>query len=210
MKVQMVVVDLELSRRARRWLVRAGAFVAMMAGAVAIAYAAVPKTWTANQVLTADDLNANFAAVDGKVTAWVPYTFSVSTSGGTAVTIAPVRAAATTGLWRRVGDSLEVSIQVRVPTCPGDDGILLFPLPNNLVPDFTKLPSLNAYIGSGIYANGQTGLVLGVAVLTQDPLPTVGLQILDPSAAREVNCSSIAMNANLRFSFTVPIQGWSS
>jgi len=62
MKIKIVVVDLELSRRAKR----AGAAVAVVllaVGAGAVAYASVPKTWTDGETLNAADLNANFAAL---------------------------------------------------------------------------------------------------------------------------------------------------
>jgi hypothetical protein len=64
-KIKIVVLDLELSRRAKR-AKRAGAAVAVVllaVGAGAVAYGSVPKTWTDGETLTAADLNANFAAL---------------------------------------------------------------------------------------------------------------------------------------------------
>jgi microcystin-dependent protein len=71
MKIKIVVVDLELSRRAKH----AGAAVAvalLAVGAGAVAYASVPKTWADGETLTAADLNANFAALNALAQQVVP------------------------------------------------------------------------------------------------------------------------------------------
>ncbi len=59
MKLKMVVVDLNLSRREKR-LAGAG-LAACVLGAAAIAYAGPLKTWNQGDVLNASDLNGNFA-----------------------------------------------------------------------------------------------------------------------------------------------------
>ncbi len=66
MKLKLVVVDLELSRRARRIAVL-GAVCAAVLGGAALAGASVPHAWSDGEVLSATDLNANFAALDARL-----------------------------------------------------------------------------------------------------------------------------------------------
>jgi microcystin-dependent protein len=68
MKVQ-VVIDWEMTPRAKRWALRLGIPAAVLAGVSAIAYASVPVAFTANSPLRAADLNADFTSLDGRVTA---------------------------------------------------------------------------------------------------------------------------------------------
>lgn len=67
MKIKILVIDPELSLRAKRALAIAAIPALLLGGAVA--YAAVPKTWTTGEVLKASDLNGNFDALDKSVTA---------------------------------------------------------------------------------------------------------------------------------------------
>jgi microcystin-dependent protein len=68
MKIKVVVVDLEISRRGKRMVAGiAAAIVAVVGGA--IAFASVPHSWSANEKLTAADLNGNFSALDARATA---------------------------------------------------------------------------------------------------------------------------------------------
>lgn len=62
MKIKVVIVDLELSKRAKR-VGAAVAVVLLAVGAGAVAYGSVPKIWNDGDTLTATDLNANFAAL---------------------------------------------------------------------------------------------------------------------------------------------------
>lgn len=65
MKIKVVTVDLELSRRQKL----VGAAVAMLLVPMGVAVAAPPNTFVAGATLTAADLNENFAALDTDVTA---------------------------------------------------------------------------------------------------------------------------------------------
>ena len=67
MKIKVYVVDLEIPPRLKRWGLRIGIPTALIAGAGAIAYASVPKTWATGDTLTAPDLNNNFGNLDGRV-----------------------------------------------------------------------------------------------------------------------------------------------
>lgn len=66
MKMKIVVIDLELSRRTKR-LAAAAVVAAIAIGAGAIAYASVPHTWNDGDTLNAADLNANFAALSDRL-----------------------------------------------------------------------------------------------------------------------------------------------
>ncbi|HEY3820576.1 MAG TPA: hypothetical protein VGL81_25595 [Polyangiaceae bacterium] len=67
MKLKVVVVDLEISTRAKRLALRIGLPVAAL-GVATVAYASVPVTFTAGGTLHAADLNTNFSALDTRVT----------------------------------------------------------------------------------------------------------------------------------------------
>jgi hypothetical protein len=69
MKVKIVVVDLEIPPGVKKWGLRVGIPLAVVLGGGAAAYAAGLVTWTDGQMLTAADLNANFAYVTGQITA---------------------------------------------------------------------------------------------------------------------------------------------
>jgi hypothetical protein len=66
MKIKLVVVDLELSKRAKRIVATMLVPILVIAGG-ALAYAGVPHTWANGDKLDATDLNANFANLDGRL-----------------------------------------------------------------------------------------------------------------------------------------------
>jgi microcystin-dependent protein len=68
MKIKVVVVDMEISRRGKRILATIAASVAVVVGG-AIAFASVPHSWSSGERLMATDLNANFSALDARATA---------------------------------------------------------------------------------------------------------------------------------------------
>jgi hypothetical protein len=69
MKVRVYVIDLELPRVLKPWALRVGVPALVIAGALAVAHAAVPKTWTAGEPLKAADLNQNFSKLDERLSA---------------------------------------------------------------------------------------------------------------------------------------------
>jgi hypothetical protein len=69
MRFKVVVVDLEVSPRVRRWAKWVGIPLAILLGGTALVRAADPHMWSANDVLTATDLNASFKAVTDRVAA---------------------------------------------------------------------------------------------------------------------------------------------
>ncbi len=69
MKLKVVIVDLEIPRRAKKWGLRIGIPAAVLLGGGAVAYAAGLVTWSSGQTLQASDLNGNFTYVQGEITA---------------------------------------------------------------------------------------------------------------------------------------------
>lgn len=68
MKLKLVIVDLEMSPRVKRLLLRLGLPIALVLGGSALAYANVPKVWNSGDKLLAADLNGNFSALDTRIT----------------------------------------------------------------------------------------------------------------------------------------------
>jgi hypothetical protein len=68
MKLKVVIVDFELSARAKRLVLGVGV-PAFILGAATIAYANVPNVFSSGEVLTAAALNANFALHDTEIAA---------------------------------------------------------------------------------------------------------------------------------------------
>jgi formylglycine-generating enzyme required for sulfatase activity len=68
MKIKMVIVDLELSKREKRIVAGALVPVLLLLGG-AIAKANVPHTWNKGDTLRAADLNEDFSALDQRLTA---------------------------------------------------------------------------------------------------------------------------------------------
>jgi C1q domain len=69
MKLKVVVVDLEIPPRMKRWGLRLGIPAVVLLGGGAIAYAAGLVTWSSGQTLQASDLNNNFSYLQGEIAA---------------------------------------------------------------------------------------------------------------------------------------------
>jgi len=217
MKLKLVVVDLELSKRAKRTLV-AALVPALVLGGGAIAYASNLHVWADGDTLNATDLNGDFSQLDGRlvklegqpapvtITAWASYTPTV-TAGGTPVTTVPV-GSTPTGLWRRVGDTLEVVIYTSFPTC-STAGQLGWSLPSGLAVDGTKLPGDYPVVGIGFASSPINNTNSTTSVVTQgDGSQVVALN--HPTQSGGLDCPYIGAGGDVRMSFAVPIQGWLS
>jgi hypothetical protein len=69
MKLKIVIVDLEIPPRVKRWGVQVGIPVVAL-GIAAVAYAGTPlHSWGSAELLTANDLNGNFSNLQGQITA---------------------------------------------------------------------------------------------------------------------------------------------
>jgi hypothetical protein len=66
-KLKVIVVDWEMPPAAKRVALRIVLPAMVLAGASAIAYASVPKVWTAGEALKAADLNADFSSIEARI-----------------------------------------------------------------------------------------------------------------------------------------------
>ncbi len=69
MKLKVYVLDLEISPRTKRRALLMGIPLGILLGAGAIVYAGVPNTFAAGDSLSAMKVNANFSALDTRITA---------------------------------------------------------------------------------------------------------------------------------------------
>ena len=180
---------------------------------------AVPKTWDANDVLTADDLNGNFADVDARIlaaenatptiTEWASYTPTLTTNTNVAVA-----GATSIGSWRRVGDSVEVRLKT-VFAGPPQSGATWWhwSLPPGLTVDSAKLgigQVLNTgdYVGGGVAGQGPSNaFALSVYVRT----PTTVSASANASSIYYINDTTPltwSTSGAMAIQFTVPIAGW--
>jgi hypothetical protein len=198
MKLKLVVLDLELSRKQKRIL---GAMfaLALSAGGATIAFAG-QKLFVSGDTLAAADLNGNFADINTRlptVTEWASYTPTVK-ANGTAVTTTSAKPA----LWRRVGDTVEVIIDESFPSCT-PSGLLVWSLPPGLAADYSKIPGPNSLIGTSL-TNTQS--------FTQNTIGEVLIQPQNVVALEEgdnvVTCATLGNGGEVRMTFALPIQGW--
>jgi len=214
MKLKLVVLDLELSRR-QKTLGAAGLGAAiLLVGAVAVAD--VPNTFVAGDTLTAAGLNANFAALDDRLNTvetappevvtseWVPYTTDVTSTAGTPLTSTPI-VSGSTGHWRRVGDTLEVRIGTQVNCTSG------FPswgLPSGLTIDTDKIPASYAVVGSAHVENSAGTAHAPLSVAIEPGGRVVLLGSAPGSAVGTMDCNGLGASGKAKLAFAVPIEGW--
>jgi hypothetical protein len=82
-KITFVTVDLEVSARTKRALLRVVLPAVLLLGAGGIAYASLPHTFASGEVLTAASLNTNFQSLDARVTTLEAAAVTVVTSTST-------------------------------------------------------------------------------------------------------------------------------
>jgi hypothetical protein len=221
MKLKVVIVDLEIPPRVKKWALGAGIPVAVLLGGGAIAYASGLVTWKTGDTLQAADLNANFAYLQSEIagdgglqsqipiiTGWQNYAPTMETNAGVAIS-----AASSSGQYRRVGDSAEVRIQTLFQSTPNTGATYYaWTLPPGLTIDLSLLPPLS---------NGFS-TILGGGATSQGLNHNFALEVY------QVNGSLISATANgastyymndsvpiawaagsiIELYFTVPILGW--
>jgi len=212
MKLKIVTIDLELSTLQKRGcLVAASLLLATVTASLAFA---VPQTFTPGETLTAADLNANFKGLDERattlegarvsVTPWVGAD-AVVKAGNSAVSVT-ADGAAKTMHWRRVGDSVEVNVTARFPTCMPPGG-LSFSLPPGLNVDYAKTGSYGV-LGAAAISHSSSTLARGFVLANAAGQPDVVFVDVADSDGVDVACSDIGSNGWVRFQFTSPIVGW--
>jgi|SRR5579859_3566446 len=163
MKLEIVVVDLQLPRAVKTWAVRLGIPVALLLGGGAVAWAGGLVTWTNGQTLDASQLNGNFAYLQSeidalnttvaavpKVTEWQSSCPSITWSNGSPA------AASATCFWRRVGDTIEVSLHATFTSASSD---ITFGLPSGVTTSTSKTSGSGGAYGYGMvsYGSGASG-----------------------------------------------------
>jgi hypothetical protein len=173
MRLKIVIVDFELPPRVKRLGLQILPF-ALLVGVSALAYASVPKTWTAGDALKAADLNGNFASLDSRLTAletaassyalstnlpavtpWTTYTPTLQTDDGQAISNATVG-----GAYRRVGDTIEFNIYVSFSATPTSSSTQTWTLtlPSGMACDPSKSPGGCGVSGTGEMLNPSSGV----------------------------------------------------
>ncbi|MFO0617129.1 MAG: hypothetical protein U0414_31320 [Polyangiaceae bacterium] len=213
MKIRVATLDLELTRRQKAAAILSlGLVVGGLGAAVATA---VPKQWTAGEPLKAADLNANFADVEQQiadaavtVTEWANYTPEVANNAGTPITIAAEPGAASIGQWRRVGDSIEIRVTARFPSCPLMNTNLTWSLPTGVEVDYAKT-SPYAIVGSGFVVDGMTGASLFPPTEVGHPTNFPN-RLFQPGtvAGATIHCNQINADGSVRFSAAFPVKTW--
>jgi len=215
MKLKLVVVDLELTRRQRGAMGAGLSLALLLVGAVALGD--VPVTFVAGETLKAADLNENFGSLDGRSTAleqsrvvatpWVGYDVTVESAGGPIVDVVAANGDTQTGHWRRVGDSIEVNISTQITACTGA-GTVLWSLPMGLAVDPQKMGAYTV-VGTGMVHNSGTEQLSRAAVLSRASTQ-LGSVSLDNAAVNgvDVSCADLGSSGFARFQFTVPVEGW--
>lgn len=69
MKLKVVIIDLEIPPRVKKWALRIGIPTVALLGGGALAYAEGLVTWSSGQTLHATDLNDNFTYLQGEIAA---------------------------------------------------------------------------------------------------------------------------------------------
>jgi hypothetical protein len=69
MRVKIIVVDMEIPPKVKRWALRLGLPLGVLLGTAGIAYAALPHTFATGEVLSADNLNNDLSSLDARISA---------------------------------------------------------------------------------------------------------------------------------------------
>jgi len=193
---------------------------------------AVPNDFTAGQTLTAAQLNQNFtdvesqigavadevdgvtadldanvAALDAldasavKLTAWQAYTPVVADAGNGA----PLGVSAT-GVYRRVGDSIEVHVRVTNPLGTSSGSVMAISIPSGLSVESGKMATLGL-AGIAQYYQPSAAQISMCNVYIGSALASA---LVFCQAGNLTPSSLDTASAELILRFTVPIQGWTT
>jgi hypothetical protein len=195
MKIRMIVIDPELSRRAKRaWAILL--VPVLVAGAGAVAYASVPHVWKNGDVLDAADLNANFAKVptttEWKVANQVQCVDQVGS---------PTTSQTTEAVWRRVGDTMQIRVKTSFSASPTSEE-LFWTIPENHAVEPSKVLGTTR-AGSGTFR----GYDLWVFV-DGTGNPNVVRAMAGTGKIGGFN-PGVGAGDEIQLEFSVPIKGWS-
>jgi hypothetical protein len=151
-------------------------------------------------------LDTRIAAVEAKkvtITAWAAYTPNVTqTAPGGGSTPSNLVA---TGYYRRVGDTIEVTISTQTSACT--PGILLWDLPSGLAYDNTRITDYDPVLGSAEVVTSANAPTTGVVIGQQGTHTTVGVAITGSNPVGII-CATAGDGGIIRMHFSAPIKGW--
>jgi hypothetical protein len=218
MQIKIVTVDFRLSQNARAAIRWALLPLTVLLGSMAVARA-YDTTWIASSSPVSamklkadlDEVQTRLAAVESGskgpvITAWIPYVPVMETQAGVAVT-----AAASTGQYRRVGDSAEVILVTQFQSTPNTGtNWYEWTLPPGLAIDTSKIlsPIAASFVGGGFIQQGvNNNFALVTYVRTMN---TVSAAPNGNSTYYINDTSPIAFTtgAQVNLYFNVPIVGW--
>lgn len=163
-----------------------------------IIHRAVTTAMATNLKLDCVSVGPQITAAGAAISDWAAYTPTV-TNGGTT--------SANTGMWRRVGDSIQ--IQIRTSFTGAGSGVVTYSIPSGLSIDTARLSNSTQYramLGSGMWLNSGTDYEhLGVVYSS-----TTAIAFQQQAASAEFNGTLLATGDNIYAEFMAPIVGWSS
>lgn len=186
MKLKVVVVDLEIPPRMKKWGLRLGMPVAVLLGAGGIAYATGLVTWSSGQTLQASDLNNNFSYIQGELAALQGQVHAASafSAGLTSSTSIPNNSATTV-----LFDTVEFDLASEYNSSTG----VFTPLQTGvyLVTCTISFPSIAASVSSVyIGVNAQNALVADSPMVATSSSVAEGTVIVHLTAGDSVKCEA--------------------
>lgn len=141
-------------------------------------------------------------------TDWVAWTPVLTSGGGGGVTLNATGKTDPNGFWRRIGDSMEVSLSFRNGSggaASGSAGTLLFSLPAGVTINTAKLET--AVGGTGIigYGSATTGTTPAQVWIVDSTHFRVG-----DVSGNPISIAALAALFNLDIRFMIPVVGWTS
>lgn len=199
--------------------------VTLLLGVAATTAYAVPNTFVSGQTLTAAQLNQNFTDLDSRlgaiedslarkvegsgvpiVTEWTAYSPHVTTKEGLLV-----EHQSTSGMYRRVGDSLQVHVETKFDAPPETGSVWWqWSLPRGMAADETKLGLPGAAtIGVGSLREGSNNFVLAVYVRSSSGVSASAGGVATPYI-NDTTPVAFQASSEIALEFTIPIQGWTA
>lgn len=199
-------ISIDISRAATKRLLVLG--VTFFVGATALIVNAVPVTFSDGNVLTAAQLNQNFTDVENKtptITAWQSYTPVIKRSDGSTATGFHT----TTGVYRRVGESIEVKVNTKFTGADAIGGFYSWELPPTLSFDKNKMPGATVAAGTAELFTTGSVTVCTATVFVPTAGAGTGANLSCHGAGGYFRNTQIPVTASeLNLEFSGPITGW--